>query len=47
MDLEIAYGNLEEMSDRELMQWYYLAQELRCGKYIKAVQKELNRRGAE
>jgi hypothetical protein len=35
---------LEDLTDKELMQWYQQAVELRDGKYIKAIKAEMNRR---
>lgn len=39
--------NFQDINDKELMYWYYLAEELRDGKYIKAIKEELNRRKRE
>ena len=39
--------NFEDMNDKELMHWYYLAEELRDVKYIKAIKEELSRRNRE
>ena len=39
--------NIKDFTDQELMYWYHLAQELRDGKYIKALKAEMNRRVKE
>jgi hypothetical protein len=36
--------NIKDLTDKELMQWYQQAVELRDGKYIKALKAEMNRR---
>lgn len=36
--------NIKDLNDQELAYWYHLAQELREGKYIKALREEMNRR---
>ena len=38
---------IKEFTDKELMYWYQLAQEMRDGKYIKALKEEMNRRVRE
>lgn len=39
--------NIKDLTDKELMQWYQQAVELRDGKYIKALKAEMNRRVRE
>lgn len=41
------YLDLRDLTDRELMNLYYTAQELQCGNIIKEVQYELYRRERE
>lgn len=38
------YLDLSDLTDRELMNLYYTAQELQCGNVIDEVKYELNRR---
>lgn len=38
------FMNIKDLTDKELMQWYQQAVELRDGKYIKALKAEMNRR---
>lgn len=40
-------SKFELMTDNELMQWYWLALEMRDGKYLKAIKAEMNRRCSE
>jgi hypothetical protein len=40
-------NKLQDYTDKELMYWYHLAQELRDGKDIKALKAEMNRRERE
>lgn len=37
----------KDMTDAELMQWYWLAIKIQDGKYLKAIKAELNRRCSE
>jgi hypothetical protein len=39
--------SLKDMTDSELMQWYWLAQEMQDGKDLKAIKAEMNRRSRE
>ena len=41
------YLDLRDLTERELMNLYYTAQELRCGNMIKEVKDEMNRRVRE
>jgi hypothetical protein len=43
----VMYLDLRDLTDRELMNLYYTAQELRCGNMIKEVKYEMNRRNRE
>lgn len=43
-EADFSAKSLKDYSDRELSIFYYYAQELRCGKYIKAVNDEIKRR---
>lgn len=38
---------LRDLNDKELMMWYYEAQEMRIGKYIKAIKDEMKKRSKE
>lgn len=40
----VMYLDLSDLTDRELMNLYYTAQELQCGNMIAEVKYELNRR---
>ena len=40
-------AKFEQMTDNELMQWYWLAQEMHDGRYLKAIKEEMNRRSRE
>lgn len=40
-------NELETLSDKELMDWYYLAMEMHDGRYIKKLKQEMSRRNAE
>ena len=39
--------DIKEMTDKELMYWYRIAQEMRDGKDLKALKLEMNRRVKE
>ena len=39
--------DLRDLTDRELMDLYYTAQELQCGNVLKEVKKEISRRNSE
>lgn len=41
------YLDLRDLTDRELMNLYYTAQELQCGNMIAEVKYEMNRRNRE
>lgn len=43
MDIKL----LKDLSDKTLMMWYYQAQEMRIGKYIKAIKDEMKKRSKE
>jgi hypothetical protein len=43
----VMYLDLRDLTDRELMNLYYTAQELQCGNIIKEVKYEMNRRNRE
>lgn len=36
-----------DMNDKELMEWYRIAVEMRDGKYIKAIRAEMTRRNRD
>lgn len=40
-------NELKKLSDKELMDWYYLAMEMQDGRYIKKLKQEMSRRNAE
>lgn len=40
-------NRLSDLTDTELMMWYFDAIEMRIGKYIKAIRKEMNKRSAK
>ena len=44
--MEMNVNRMEDLTDTELMEWYRIAQELRDGRYLKAIKKEINRRCA-
>ena len=36
--------SIKDLTDKELMYYYHLAQEMRDGRYIKALKEEMSRR---
>lgn len=40
-------NRLNDLTDKELMMWYYEAQEMRISEYIKAIKNEMNKRSKE
>jgi hypothetical protein len=39
--------NIKDLTDKELMIWYRIAQEMQDGRYLKALKSEMNRRVKE
>lgn len=40
-------NRLSDLTDTELMMWYFDAIEMQIGKYIKAIRKEMDKRSAK
>lgn len=40
-------NRLSDLTNHELMMWYFDAIEMQIGKYIKAIRKEMDKRSAE
>jgi hypothetical protein len=40
-------NRFKDLTDKELMEWYWLAVEMHDGRYIKAIKAEMNRRCSE
>ena len=45
--LKVDLNRLSDLTDAELMTWYFDAIEMQIGKYIKAIRKEMNKRSKE